>query len=236
MTPEERQMLTDLASKIAQTPPPAHDAEAEDFIRKNIGSRPDALYLMTQTVLIQNMAIEHAQREIQQLKQQTAPPASGGGFLGGNPAYGQPQPQYAQQPQYAPPPPGYGAPPMGGPGASGMGSFLRSAGTTAAGVAAGALAFEGIRSMFGGGFGGGGFGGGEHTGFGHQGGGSGFLDRPEETIVNNYYDNPSGGGRDNYDDASTSTVADDLGPDDSVQYDDSADIAPDDSSSSDDLS
>jgi len=48
VTPEERQLLSDLAGKIAQTPPPPRDAEAEDFIRKNIGSRPDALYLMTQ--------------------------------------------------------------------------------------------------------------------------------------------------------------------------------------------
>ena len=66
VTPEERQLLSDLAGKIAQTPPPPRDAEAEDFIRKNIGSRPDALYLMTQTVLIQNMAIQQAQLEQQQ--------------------------------------------------------------------------------------------------------------------------------------------------------------------------
>ena len=43
------------------------------------------------------------------------------------------------------------------------GSFLRSAGTTAAGVAGGAFLFEGLSNIFGGGhhgFGGGGFGGG----------------------------------------------------------------------------
>ena len=55
MTPEERQMLTDLANKVAQTPAPPVDSEAENFIRTRIGSRPDALYLMTQTVLIQNL-------------------------------------------------------------------------------------------------------------------------------------------------------------------------------------
>ena len=42
MTQDERKMLEDLANKIAQTPAPPKDAEAEDFIRKNIGSRPDA--------------------------------------------------------------------------------------------------------------------------------------------------------------------------------------------------
>jgi hypothetical protein len=232
MTPEERQMLTDLANKIAQTPSPAHDAEAEEFIRTHIGNRPDALYLMTQTVLIQNMAIEHAQQEIQQLKQQApaAPAPGGGGFLGhgsgwatpGAPAAPPPpppQPTYYQPPQQqvpvAPPAP-----------QSGMGSFLRSAGTTAAGIAAGALAFEGIRSMFGGV---------EHLfGFGNQPrfGGSGFLGGGggpvEETVVNNYYDQP--GGRD-------SSVADNLGPDDKVQYDDTNVSDPsDDSTDSDDTS
>ena len=214
MTPEERQMLTDLANKIAQTPSPAHDAEAEEFIRMHIGNRPDALYLMTQTVLIQNMAIEHAQQEIQQLKQQApAAPAQGGGsFLGRGSGWSTP----------STPPPPQQTPVQPAAPQSGMGSFLRSAGTTAAGIAAGALAFEGIRSMFGGV---------EHLfGFGNQPrfGGSGFLGGGggpvEETIVNNYYDQP--GGRD-------SSVADDLGPDDNVQYDDTNVADPSDDSTGD---
>ena len=102
MTPEERRLLTDLAAKIAQTPPPPLDAEAEDFIRKNIGNRPDALYLMTQTVLIQNMAIQlEAQQQIQDLQQRAVPIRlsfarlrRSGSFLGQ-------QPQQQQQPQYA---------------------------------------------------------------------------------------------------------------------------------------
>jgi hypothetical protein len=58
-----------------------------------------------------------------------------------------------------------------------MGSFLRSAATTAAGVAAGALAFEGIRSMLG--------------GFGHESLHSGFLDNASgESILHNYEPNP----------------------------------------------
>src|ERR1700761_744992 len=70
MTPDEREMLTDLARKVAQTPPPPKDAEAEDFIRSQIGRRPDALYVMTQTVLIQNMALQQAQEQIQDLQRQ----------------------------------------------------------------------------------------------------------------------------------------------------------------------
>jgi hypothetical protein len=183
MTPDERQMLSDLANKLAQTPAPPKDAEAEEFIRSRIGSRPDALYLMTQTVLIQNLAIEQAQHQIEELKQQspqTARPSAGGSFLGtqmrpqpGAPAYG--SGQYAPPvppPQYAPPSPGGPSPGGGGP------SFLRGAAQTAAGVAAGALAFEGIRSLF------------SHPGYGGAGFG-GFGGSPiEETVVNNYYDGP----------------------------------------------
>ena len=33
MTPDERRMLAELADKIAQTPVPAHDPEADEFIR-----------------------------------------------------------------------------------------------------------------------------------------------------------------------------------------------------------
>ncbi len=102
--------------------------------------------------------------------------------------YAQPQPGYGQQPGYQQgygqqPPPGYGqgydAPPQpqrgggmlgglfGGGGqpaqTGGFGSFLRQAGTTAAGVAGGEMLFSGLSGMFGGHRGGGMFGGGEPT-------------------------------------------------------------------------
>ncbi len=74
--------------------------------------------------------------------------------------------------------------PAGGYGGPQSGGFLRGAMQTAAGVAAGAFAFEAIEGLM--------------HGFGHQAGyGSGFgsfgdSDRPE--IINNYYgDNPAGG-------------------------------------------
>lgn len=200
MTPDERNMLTDLANKIAQTPAPPKDPDAEELIRTRIGNRPDALYLMTQTVLIQNMALQQAQKQIQDLQQNRGSvTSSSGSFLGQGasaPSFQQQQPQYAQQPQSQPQ---YAQPAMSGaPG--GAPSFLRGAAQTAAGVAAGALAFEGIQSLFshpgyGGGAGLGGFGGG---GFGGGGFGGGLGDRPmDETVVNNYYDTPGGGGSGN---------------------------------------
>ena len=227
MTPEEKQMLTDFANKIAQTPAPPRDPEAEDFIRTHIGSRPDALYLMTQTVLIQNMALDHANQEIEQLKQQRP---SGGSFLGGAPSgqqqyHEQPmQPQY-QQPQsqqYAPPPPQTGG---------GGGSFLATAAKTVGGIAAGALAFEGIRSLFHmGGGGGGGFG---MPGASNFLGGGGVMGRPGETVINNYYDNPASGDQAVDDQTYDDRVDDDV-TDDDQNYDDQAvDDSSDDSGSDD---
>ena len=216
VTPEESRLLTDLATKVSQTPAPPRDPEAEDFIRKNIGSRPDALYLMTQTVLIQNMAIQQAQQQIRELQQRAAQPAyssaPGGSVLGQ-----QAQPQYAPPQQQYPP-----APQSSGPG------FLRGAAQTAAGVAAGALAFEGIRSLFSHpGFGGGGFG---QAGF--MGGGLPV----EETVVNNYYDSPGDERQAEHLLDSSDSHADDTqlqdadyvdsnGDDDSFTSDDSSDIA-----------
>jgi hypothetical protein len=224
MTPDEQQMLNDLANKVAQTPPPQRDPQAEEFIRTRIGSRPDALYLMTQTVLIQNLALEHAKQQIQELQQKvSAVPAPGqqpSSFLGGvapvtprGSGWGS-QPGSYSTPPPAPPP----VVPPSAPASGGASSFLRSAATTAAGVAAGALAFEGIRALFSGSEHIGGFGGGP------QFGGGSFLGggvAPSETIINNYYETPEREARGDSDD-------------DDRDDDDSSDDSPDDSDSSDD--
>ncbi len=239
MTPEEQKMLADLAARISQTPPIARDPAADDFIRTHIGNRPDALYLMTQTVLIQNAALEQARvqvdqarAEVQQLQQQAGSAGvapAGGSFLGGARPSSAPQsysqPVYAGYPQGSyPPPPGYGAPP---PQQSG-GGFLRSAAQTAAGVAGGMLAFQGVEALLGGlthGFGGGG-----------QGFGGGGFGGPGETIIeNNYYGEPE---RDRDAGRFDSQGGDSfLGPDAGADYSSSdvmpSDAAVDDSSSDD---
>lgn len=194
MTPEEQQLLVDLAARIAQTPPVNRDPDADAFIRTHIGNRPDALYLMTQTVLIQTAALEQARAQvdqaraqIQQLQPQTGAAAAPAAvsFLGGarppaaqqsigQPAY-QPAPGY-QQGGY--PPPGYGAQPQ-----QQGGGFLRSAAQTAAGVAGGMLAFQGVETLLGGLTHGFGFGGGSNF--------AGGFGGPGETVIeNNYYDQP----------------------------------------------
>lgn len=150
--------------------------------------------------------LEQAQAEAAQagqsrgfLGQSQQPQQQGGSPWGAqaSPSYGQSS-SYGQSPSYAQPsypPPQY--PPQGqgyvgsGPFSSGggLGTFLRDAGTTAAGVAGGAFLFEGLSSMFGGHHGGGGFG-----GWGNGGGGfGGGNETVVENVTNNYYDDDDDG-------------------------------------------
>lgn len=131
MTEQEKQMITSLADRMRNAPPPHVDRDADALIRQTIGAQPDALYVLAQTVLIQEMALNQAKAQLA-----SQPPAP---FL---PSQGAPA-GYA--PGYAP---GYPAPQQTYSG--GFSGFLHQAATTAAGVIAGDLAFEALGSLFGG--------------------------------------------------------------------------------------
>jgi hypothetical protein len=172
MTAQEQQMISDLADRIRNTSSPTIDRDADELIRRTIGSRPDALYVMTQVVLMQQMALNQAKNQIESLQQQR--PAGGGGFL--QSGYAQPEypPQgYAPQQSYAPQP-GYAPQQSGG----GFSNFLHNAVTTAAGVFAGEVAFDSLASLFGHRGGSGFFGGGGGGAYfdDSQGGDSRFAD------------------------------------------------------------
>lgn len=234
MTPQEQQMIDGLIDRIRSTQLTDRDPVAAAHLQQGLGSNPDAIYILAQTVLVQQQALLQAQQQLQtanndlsQLRQnagQAAPPASsswldrffGNGSQSQQPSQGQGYPQQQSQgyppqqsqpygggqaayppapqqqpygtavyggaptypPQSYPPQQGYpqqAYPPAYGYGQpqSGGGSFLRSAATTAAGVAAGALIFEGVESMF----------------SGHHDGGYGYSGGHEGgTTINNYYD------------------------------------------------
>lgn len=252
MTAQEQQMLQGLTDRINQTKLQEKDADAEHFLQSALARNPDAVYILAQTTLVQQYALEQAQKQLadlkQQLAQQPAAPKHEGSFLGNllhlndepsRPAPPPPQ-QQMSQPQYAPV--ANYAPQQSSPQSSSVfgggaqpaqsGGFLRSAMQTATGVAAGALAFQGIESLMHG-FGGGGFGGG--SGFGNFGGGG--SGRPEE-VVNNYYgDSGSGQGdiEDRRDNSGRSSFAD---SNDNADDSNSNDLSgnDDNSSSSDDSS
>jgi hypothetical protein len=215
VTPQEQQLLMQLTQRINQTQLQEKDPDAENLLGRELGANPDAMYMLAQTVLVQNIALEQAKAQVSQLQQQVQQarqqPAHSTSFLGRLLGDHDPQPQQqvpppyqpVPQPVYVPPPPQY-APQYGAPqyqqpqfiGApAGQPSFLRGAMQTAAGVAAGALAFEGVESILHG-FGHGGYGPGMGMGgFGMEPGigmGGGFGRPVDETVVNNYYDSPGG--------------------------------------------
>ncbi len=206
MSPEERQLLSELFDRVRAQSNAPRDRDAENFIADAVRAQPAAPYLLAQAVIVQDHALRAADQKIQDLQAeigrlqqqaQTAAPQGGGSFLGGLFGGGRQAPQPAPQPNpwgaapqpqaYAPPPPPPGpAPsPWGAPQAPQGGGFLRNAMGAAAGVAGGVLLADSIRGLFSGGSHGAGlFCGGQALGGQGLGGG--------ETIVNNYYDSPQG--------------------------------------------
>ena len=204
MSPEERQLLAGLFERVRSASAGPRDQEAETFINEQIKAQPAAPYLLAQTVIVQDQALQAANQRLQQLEAQVRDlearaqqkPASGG-FLGGlfggagqapppprpvAPPYGQPQggPWGAPPPQGGYPPQGY--PPQGyaPQAAPAGGGFLKGALGAAAGVAGGVLLADSIRGLFhGGGMGG--------LGGGGLGIGSGYEHAGGDTVVNNYY-------------------------------------------------
>jgi uncharacterized protein len=143
MQQQERDLIADLFGRLQQYENQPRDAEAERLIASYVARQPASPYLLVQTALVQEEALKQARARIAELEGK----ASGqGSFLGNAPRPGPWGSAAAQAPQPAPAP----ASPWGqAPQAAGGGGFLRSALATAAGVAGGALLFEGIRNMFG---------------------------------------------------------------------------------------
>jgi hypothetical protein len=149
MTPHEQELILEVAQRLRGTRLADKDAEAERLIHAEIGTQPDALYLLTQAVIVQEQGLRHAQERIRQLE--SAPPPAGGSppsrgsFLGS--LIGAESPTASTTP-----PAGSGAslgpPPTGA--SSAVGGFLRSAAAAAAGTVGGQLIFNSMHHWFGG--------------------------------------------------------------------------------------
>src|SRR5271166_1033696 len=209
MTPQEKDLITTLLTRLKSAGGQPKDPEAEALIRQAMSEQPDAPYYLVQTVLIQDLSLHNAQNRITDLEKQLADAQQAakptvtsflGGLFGSHPpapaaGSGPPAGPWTRSPQIAAAPPaqpygqgGYAQPSYGQPmpgggglmgGGMGGGGFLRSAAATAAGVAGGALLFQGIESLFGNHYAGGLMGAGMTPGLG-------------ETVVNNYYGSDAG--------------------------------------------
>ncbi|MGN6325699.1 DUF2076 family protein [Pseudolysinimonas sp.] len=136
MQPTDITLISELAQAVRDASPVAKDPEAAQLITQLIGSQPDALYFLVQTVLVQKQA----------LQAQAAAPAGSG----------QPAFPAAAAPAASPAQPRglFGRLPGsdGGAAAAGGGSsFLKTAAAGAAGAAGGLLVAQGISSLFRGG-------------------------------------------------------------------------------------
>jgi uncharacterized protein len=152
MQSEERTLISGLFERLQPYEAQPRDPEAEQLIASLVARQPSAPYLLAQTVLVQEQALKTAQARIADLESKVSANANAGaGFLSSAPNIGPWGAKPAAAPVAAPMVAPMQAPaPAPQPFAPQGGGFLRSALTTAAGVAGGALLFEGIRGMFGG--------------------------------------------------------------------------------------
>ncbi len=164
MNAQERTLLTNLLQNLREaangTTSLAKDPEAAQLINDTLAAAPDAAYVLAQRHLLLEMALERAQAQIQTLQSNTS-----SSFLGGQPAhsvsndsttqtnaYGQPIGQSTPAP-LSPSMASASAPPPPARSNFGGGSFLGTAAATATGVLGGALLFQGIEHLMGGGLG-----------------------------------------------------------------------------------
>ena len=214
MTPQERQLVTDLFDRLATLEGTPRDADAERTIADGLRRAPNALYALVQTALVQDEALKRADARIRELSGEDAAPATGGGFLdtmrnalGGRSSVpsvrsGAPAPDNRWNTGGALPPQQQAMAPAAAPAQpfGGGGSFLGTAAASAAGAIGGAMLFNSIGSLFG----------------GHR-GGSAFGDTQQAS--NSPWDNNNSGG-----DLSRDAGVNDVGNDRSAGlFDDSND-------------
>src|SRR5262245_8277476 len=176
MTPEERDLVTELFDRLATLEDAPRDPEAERLIKDGLRQAPNAPYALAQTVLVQDEALKRADARIRELEGAggAAPAGQETSFLGGmrdallgrretrgsvpsvRPGEADPEMSPAWRTGAQPMPGSAGPGSVGAaPGPIGQGgSFLGTAAAAAAGMVGGSLLLSGIRSMMGGGHGG----------------------------------------------------------------------------------
>jgi hypothetical protein len=148
---QEQRLIEDLFAQLKSVSTAEKDEDAGRLIRDLISRFPDAPYYLTQSVLVQQQALDRADariKELEELAQQKRVSEQRGptSFLGGSsvPQTGR---RYAETPSEPERP---SASPWT-PSPSRAGGFLASALSTATGVAGGMFLADSIRSLFGGG-------------------------------------------------------------------------------------
>jgi hypothetical protein len=182
MNVEEHTLLTRFLDELSVARTRVKDPEADAMIARTLSSNPDAAYLLVQHAIVADQSLHAAQQRIAELEreQQARPAPASNSFL---PQGGAGGPWGSRTEDNYSPPPAEARPGVFS-GGGGLGSFLRSAGTTAAGVVGGEMLFSGLSDMLG------------HRGGGvgglFGGGGQGFMGQPENITINTFNDDDGG--------------------------------------------
>ena len=151
MNPQEKAQLEQFLQQLNSTQAGTKDSEANALITESIKQQPDASYLLVQRAMGLEMALQVAQKQMAEMQaqidqaNQANKPSSG--FLSGINSWGRAAPTAAQ----SAPANAMAARPAAGaaqPSAWGSG-MLGAIATTAVGVVAGSLLYQGIQSMMG---------------------------------------------------------------------------------------
>jgi hypothetical protein len=165
MTPQERQLVSDLFDRLARLESAPREADAERMIADGLARAPHAVYPLVQTVLLQDEALRRADMRIRELEGEPQDGAQqSGGFLdsmrdalfGGR--SGPTSVPSVRQNVGADPRWREAAQQPGAPAQTGIdgGSFLGTAAASAVGVVGGMMMANMIGSLFGGSSGAGG--------------------------------------------------------------------------------
>jgi uncharacterized protein len=154
MNPQEKAQLEQFLQQLNSTQAGTKDAEANSLIAESIKQQPDASYLLVQRAMGLEMALQVAQKQmaemqaqIDQANQASQANKPSSGFLSGINSWGRAAPTTTP----GAPANAMAAKPAAGaaqPSAWGSG-MLGAIATTAVGVVAGSLLYQGIQSMMG---------------------------------------------------------------------------------------
>ena len=137
MTPHEKELLQKFLNELNNTSVQQKDPDASTLITESAKKQPDALYLLVQRSMGLEMALQVAQKQMAELQSNSSAAKPASSFLSDNNAWGRQAVPAGAQARTGAQPSAWG---------SGM---LGAIATTAIGVVAGSMLYQGIQSMMG---------------------------------------------------------------------------------------
>ena len=137
MTPHEKELLQKFLNELNHTSVQQKDSDAYTLITESAKKQPDALYLLVQRSMGLEMALQVAQKQMAELQSNSSAAKPASSFLSDNNAWGRQAVPAGAQARTGAQPSAWG---------SGM---LGAIATTAIGVVAGSMLYQGIQSMMG---------------------------------------------------------------------------------------